>query len=366
MEAARIRADVNQFPRLTWHNLHINHGKFDGELDGRAECQIQTEEEARDFMTHEEKIPGQVYGSDIRLVSQMGQEFDAALDAFEDACAFPVDLFTVKENSSCGNVRISFSPGDKSRTFRDIVIHAEKGSRSCFIISEESDSGWGGVLGLRIRILADQGSSVHLVHANLLGKGFTSFTALATLAGDGASVRTTQVELGAGKTFSGARHTLSGHRASNSGEMAYLARDGQETDINYVTHQTGRETESSFTTEGVVAGNAKKTWRGTIDFVKGCVNSRGNESESVLLLSPDAENKSLPVILCDEEAVEGSHGTSIGRLGKDVLFYLQTRGISEEEARALMIRAKISSVARGIPDRDLYERIENFMNGVLL
>ena len=63
--------------------------------------------------------------------------------------------------------------------------------------------------------------------------------------------------------------------------------------------------------------------------------------------------------------MEGQHGCSIGKLGKDVMFYLKNRGLDEKAVRNLMIRAKIFSVCRHIPDEELNGRIKDFIEGDL-
>ena len=73
-------------------------------------------------------------------------------------------------------------------------------------------------------------------------------------------------------------------------------------------------------------------------------------------------NKSIPMILCDEEDVSGTHGATLGRLGADELFYMQSRGISEDEAKLMMARAKIVSVANLIPDSETVEKILDFID----
>ena len=113
---------------------------------------------------------------------------------------------------------------------------------------------------------------------------------------------------------------------------------------------------------GTLLDGASKTYRGTIDFKNGCAGAKGNEMEEVLLLSPKAVNKSIPVILCDEEDVEGEHGATIGRLSKEMLFYMESRGISEAEAEKIMSRAKIQAAASLIPDEDIKEKINAFLD----
>ena len=114
--------------------------------------------------------------------------------------------------------------------------------------------------------------------------------------------------------------------------------------------------------KGVVADDAVKVYRGTIDFQRGCAGATGDEQEETLLLSPTAINKSIPVILCDEEDVSGTHGATIGRLSAEELFYMQSRGISEQEAKRMMSRAKIASVAHFVGDECVANEIEAFLD----
>jgi Fe-S cluster assembly scaffold protein SufB len=61
-------------------------------------------------------------------------------------------------------------------------------------------------------------------------------------------------------------------------------------------------------------------------------------------------NKTIPLILCDEEDVEGAHGASIGKLSEEVLFYLRARGLSDEAIYSLMASGKLISVVNEIGD----------------
>ena len=133
--------------------------------------------------------------------------------------------------------------------------------------------------------------------------------------------------------------------------------------MNYVVKHFGRESTSNMKVDGVILEEGKQVWRGTIDFVRGCIDSKGEEQENVLLLDPNLVNKSLPVILCDEEAVEGHHGASIGKLSNEILFYMESKGIDKVSAQKLAVKAKINAVSRFIPDEDLLSDIHDYIDG---
>jgi Fe-S cluster assembly scaffold protein SufB len=87
----------------------------------------------------------------------------------------------------------------------------------------------------------------------------------------------------------------------------------------------------------------------------------GNEQESVLLMSPDVINKTLPIILCEEEDVEGAHGATIGRLSEDMLFYMTSRGIDRKTAERIIVRARLDAVAAKVPVPALKEKLTAFI-----
>ena len=117
--------------------------------------------------------------------------------------------------------------------------------------------------------------------------------------------------------------------------------------------------------KGVLMDKASKSFRGTIDFKTGSSGSTGDEQEDALLLSEDVINKTMPVILCQEEDVEGRHGATIGQLGEDLLFYMQSRGIDADEAKRIMIKARLESVARLIPDQEIKQQTLYYIQNII-
>lgn len=78
-----------------------------------------------------------------------------------------------------------------------------------------------------------------------------------------------------------------------------------------------------------------------------------------MLLSDKAKSKALPMLLCTEEDVEGSHSTATGKVDESELFYLMTRGFSKKEAMKLIVKANFSAIIDKINDESLKEEIIN-------
>ena len=74
----------------------------------------------------------------------------------------------------------------------------------------------------------------------------------------------------------------------------------------------------------------------------------GNEIETTLLLSPKAVVKAAPIILCGEEDISAEHGSTIGKLSNEMLFYMNSRGIDQKTAEDLLTNAKVTAAAAAI------------------
>ena len=134
--------------------------------------------------------------------------------------------------------------------------------------------------------------------------------------------------------------------------------------MNQVVVHKGKKTVCDMKTHGTAKDEATKTYRGTIDMRKGCAGSQGNEIETTLLLSPTAVVKAAPIILCGEEDISAEHGSTIGKLSNEMLFYMNSRGIDQKTAENLLTRAKITAASSSIEDEYIKEEINQWFNHI--
>ena len=155
---------------------------------------------------------------------------------------------------------------------------------------------------------------------------------------EGARVNVQHIVLGAGASATGLAGDLLGDTAKVTIDTDYLGAREQVRDFNYELRH------------GVLTGASKKVYRGTIDLVHGCKGATGTERETVLLANKGVDNKTVPVILCDEDDVAGNHGATIGHVRDEQLFYLACRGLDQNAAEDLFIRAKLEDAALSATD----------------
>lgn len=164
---------------------------------------------------------------------------------------------------------------------------------------------------------------------------------------------------GDGNIYSDNRTELEGDSSYINVEVAYLGKNSQTIDYNIAVNHWGKDTHSGINAAGALMDSAKKVFRGTIDFKTGSSDSKGSENETVIMLGDDVVNKTVPLILCSEENVEGSHGATIGELDDDTLFYFESRGIGREEAERIMAYAALKRLIRLSDDKEFAEQAQN-------
>ena len=217
----------------------------------------------------------------------------------------------------------------------------------------------------RLEINAESDTRVRVLQLFMPGSDAVLRHESELMLGSGAEVSFITATLGDGDIYADTHCELSGDGASFSSDIGYLCRGENRINVNLTVEHTGKNTECRIDASGALTDSAKKDFCGTIDFKKGCSGSHGAENETVLLLGEGAENKTLPVILCAEENVEGTHGATVGELDEPTLFYFESRGISREEAERMMARAAIVRVASLSRDEEYTDAVLSALDALL-
>ena len=206
-----------------------------------------------------------------------------------------------------------------------------------------------------VRIKGESGSHTKLVQ--VFEKGAQTVSDVMAELSDGAELELVQFYAGGADTVSEIRAELCGYSAKLTADIGYLLDGEDKLDLNLIADHFGRKSLSEINVRGIMDGESQKIFKGTIDFKNGASGAKGSENEEVLLMNESVRNRSVPLILCAEEDVEGSHGASIGRINEEHIFYMQSRGISEEKIYELMARAKTEQIIKRIGDSVTAQRI---------
>ena len=275
---------------------------------------------------------------------------DEAREYLEFVAGDPIVLATQAGEHACAAVCIEGVDGAANAAAIDIV--AAPGSSLSLSVALDSPAPGTGVVGVRLRVFAGADARVDIVNTQTLDDSWIVLDDAGIVTDERARVQVRHTVLGAGRSYTGLDADMRGDDARLDIDTRYLGHANQQRDFNYVAHQRGRRTVCNLDANGVLAGRSEKTLRGTIEFVHGCKGSVGSERETVLLADEHAVNRTVPIILCDEDDVAGNHGATIGHVRPEQLLYLASRGISPDDAERLFITATYQEAAIGAPDEN--------------
>lgn len=347
---------INRLPSKTWNWLRMNQTQLETiEIPTAGEAHVTLPEKLT-TVTNEGSNP---WNADFAgIASGMGEDMDGLLTAAGvRAQHYELTADVVEEQP----LLLDYEYAQDSLQAGAVAVRARKDSEITVIQDFASDREAAGQAAVSTRLYLEEGAKIRLIQIQRLGSGFTFMNDIGALCEEKASLEVIQLILGGKNTYLGCKTTLQGRESSMNADTAYIVEDAGRLDMNYVALHEGRKTQSNMQAGGVLRDHAFKLYRGTIDFKWGAKGAVGNEKEDVLLLSNDVVNQTIPLILCAEEDVEGNHGATIGKLDDELLFYLESRGMTREQIYEMMATAKVDAVCRKIPDARTQAKVQEFL-----
>jgi Fe-S cluster assembly protein SufB len=135
------------------------------------------------------------------------------------------------------------------------------------------------------------------------------------------------------------------------GEMLSMAfaGPGQTQDAGGKMYHFAPNTTSKVTSKSISKGGGRASFRGLLKVYKGAKGVKSNTVCDALLLDPKSRSDTYPYIEIDEDDVTIGHEASVSKVGEEQLFYLMSRGLSEEEATTMVVSGFIEPLVKELP-----------------
>jgi Fe-S cluster assembly protein SufB len=142
---------------------------------------------------------------------------------------------------------------------------------------------------------------------------------------------------------------LVGERAHGSILSIAYAGDGQHQDTGGKVVHAAPRTTSSIISKSISKGTGRSSYRGLCKVYEGAESARSNVQCDALLINETSRTDTYPYIEIEERSANVGHEATVSKIGEEQLFYLTSRGMSEEEAMSLIIRGFIEPIAKELP-----------------
>lgn len=183
------------------------------------------------------------------------------------------------------------------------------------------------------------------------GKGgvYNFVTKRADCRGENSKVSWTQVETGSAVTWKYPSCILRGDNSQGEFYSIAITNGHQQADTGTKMIHLGKNTKSRVISKGISAGKSNSTYRGLVSAHKKATGARNFTQCDSLLIGDLCGAHTVPYIECNTPTAQFEHEATTSKLSDDQLFYCRQRGLSEEDAVALLVNGFCRDVLQELP-----------------
>ena len=179
--------------------------------------------------------------------------------------------------------------------------------------------------------------------------GIYNFVTKRGRAGARAKISWTQVETGSAITWKYPSVILQGDDSVGEFYSVAVTTNHQQADTGTKMIHIGKNTTSTILSKGITAGHAQQTYRGLVKVLRSATGARNHTRCDSLLLGPECGAHTFPYIEVKNDTAQVEHEASTSKVSDDQLFYCRQRGLTEEDATAMIVNGFCREVFDELP-----------------
>ena len=169
------------------------------------------------------------------------------------------------------------------------------------------------------------------------------------VAQEGATMEWVDGNLGSKVTMKYPAVWLTGEHAKGETLSIAFAGEGQHQDAGAKMVHAAPRTSSNIISKSVARGGGRTSYRGLVQILEGAHGSTSSVKCDALLVDDISRSDTYPYVDVREDDVSMGHEATVSKISEDQLFYLMSRGLTEDEAMAMIVRGFIEPIARELP-----------------
>jgi Fe-S cluster assembly protein SufB len=142
---------------------------------------------------------------------------------------------------------------------------------------------------------------------------------------------------------------MTGEHAKGEVLSVAMAGEGQHQDAGAKMVHAAPHTSSTIISKSIARGGGRTSYRGLVQVLEGSSHSRSTVKCDALLVDTISRSDTYPYVDIREDDVAMGHEATVSKVSEDQLFYLMSRGLTEDEAMAMIVRGFIEPIAKELP-----------------
>ncbi|MDZ7845065.1 MAG: Fe-S cluster assembly protein SufD [Anaerolineales bacterium] len=254
---------------------------------------------------------------------------------------------------------LTWASGSGQALFSQLLIYLEEGA-SLDYIHESSSPGETekeSFLGENVEIVLGKNARLTLADLQTLGTNVWSIAHKNARLERDAHLDWVMGELGSKLNKHFISVDLDGEGAEGQVSALFFAGGGQHLSFNTRQNHNAPHTNSDLLFKGALKEDGRSVWRGMIYVAPGARNIDGYQANRNMILSDQARSDSIPGLEILNNDVRCTHGSTVGKIDREQLFYLQARGIPREQAEQLILQGFFEVIFGRIPYQSIQDRL---------
>ena len=260
------------------------------------------------------------------------------------------------------NTVIKYIFSSKDNLVDRIIINVGKNSKANILLIYENNTNSSIFHNGEIVVNMGEGSNLNINYLNMVGKSSINIQSIKTNNLNNSKLNVNSFDL-SGKLRIYRSNSDVYDNARNELNNIYIGQSSDKIDMNFISNNLKPNAESIINSEGLLKDSSCKSFKGTVDFKKGAKKSVGDVKENCTIISDTVISKSLPILLCGEEDVIGSHSASSGKIDEEKIYYLTTRGFTLGEAKKMILISKFYNVISNL-NEEYQNKVINFIESI--
>lgn len=248
--------------------------------------------------------------------------------------------------------------------FNHVIVVADEGSSVTYVENylsqnEKEET----VANIVTEVIALDNAKISFGGVDHFASGTTTYINRRGFAQNHATIDWALGQMNEGHTVSENVTYLMGNQSETNARTVTVGRGKQTQNFTTTTHHFGLDSNGIISQRGVLNGKSTAIFNAIGKIENGATRSNAEQESRLLMLSGDARGDANPILLIDEDDVTAGHAASVGRVDDMQLYYLQSRGITKEEAERLIIHGFLAPVVNELPIETIKNQLTQLIEG---
>jgi len=296
-----------------------------------------------------------------KLIGQIVKPTDGKFAALASALSQNGVLLYVPKNVTVEAPlhSVLWGPGADLAFFSHLIVFVDDGASVTYVHESASPDETGHAMHAGVvEIHVGQGANLKFVELQSWGRGVWNFSHERARVERGGNLDWIFGAVGSRLTKNFSDLDLAGEGAQGRMSGFYFTDGHQHLDHDTQQNHFAPHTTSDLLFKGALKGKSRSVWQGMIYVAPGAQKTDGYQANRNLILSDEARADSIPGLEILADDVRCTHGATVGKLEKEPLFYLKSRGIPQGEAERLVVEGFFDPIMQRIPFEGVRERFQ--------